>query len=367
MSLLLTTLLGYGLDPSLASPADSIPGQVPAAVVIVSEPLDARRLRGDFEAPGRVLLVFTQDWPRTTERIAEQVLDSGSELGLVREADSSQAAYARVLAKLERRPGAHVEAYPQTVDTAWVRDWGPLQLRRGEQVERSLWLDADQRGREHDDIAPRWLADHHGVDLSALPWALDGGALISDGAGLCVLSLEYLELRGITRDGDHAASAALGQLLAELGCRASALVPTLIDEHTKHVDMIAQFVGPSRLMIATIKDELGGQSEDALRLWAAELGIRQAASALGRSLEIVHVPTPPSEPGSNPRTYVNGLHLADRYLMPSYPELGEAQERDALAAVQEAMGELPVVAIDASEMIAAGGALHCASLGLFVP
>jgi agmatine/peptidylarginine deiminase len=145
------------------------------------------------------------------------------------------------------------------------------------------------------------------------------------------------------------------------------LVPTLLDEHTKHVDMIAQFVGPTRLMIAEIDDALGGQSEDALRLAAAELGIRRAARALGRSLEVIHVPTPPSEPGTNPRTHVNGLRLRDRYLMPTYPSFGEAWERSALAAVRVALGEVPVVAIDASEMIAAGGALHCAALGLFLP
>jgi agmatine/peptidylarginine deiminase len=324
-----------------------------------SEPADARRLRADFEPPSVVLLVSTKDWPRTTERIAEQVLDSGTELGLVREAGSSQAAYTRLLTKLEQRPGARVTAYLGSVDTPWVRDWGPLQLVRG---DRSLWLDADHSSREHDDAATAWLSDQHGVDVAALAWALDGGAFISDGAGLCVLSLEYLEQRGITRDGD---GAQLGQLLGQLGCKASVLVPTLVDEHTKHVDMIAQFVGPTRLMIAEIHN--GGDSEDTLRLRAAELGIRQAAAALGRSLEIIHVPTPPSEPGSNPRTYVNGLRLPDRYLMPSYPELGVATQRRALAAVQLAMGAVPVVAIDASEMIAAGGALHCASLGMFVP
>jgi agmatine/peptidylarginine deiminase len=363
VSSLLTTLLGCGLDPSLASPADAVPGQVPAAVVILSEPVDARRLRGDFEAPARVLLVSTADWPRATERVAEQVLDSGSALALIRESGSSAPAFARLLATLEQRPGADVEGHPGIVDTPWVRDWGPLQLDASE-GHRSLWLDADHHAdaREHDDAAAAWLAGHHGVELATFGWALDGGAFISDGAGLCVLSFEYLELRGIAR-----AEAALGQLLAGLGCRATALVPTLLDEHTKHVDMIAQFVGPTRLMIAEIDDALAGQSEDARRLAAAELGIRQAACALGRSLEVIHVPTPPSEPGQNPRTHVNGLRLRDRYLMPTYPALGEAWERRALAAVREAVGEVPVVAIDATEMIAAGGALHCAALGLFMP
>ncbi|KIG14744.1 Agmatine deiminase [Enhygromyxa salina] len=366
-SLLLTTLLGGTLDPSLLRPADAIPGQVPDAVVVLSEAPDDRRLRGDFEIPGRVLLVFTADWPRATARIAEQVLDSGAGLALVADAGSSPAAYARFVNELTQPSRGRVEAHTDRVDTPWVRDWGPLQLHREGRSPAALWLDAQHPGdgREHDDAAPRWIADHHGVDLLALPWALDGGAFISDGAGLCVLSFEYLELRGITK-GDPVGAAVLGQLLGGLGCRATALIPTLLDEHTKHVDMIAQFVGPNRLMIASIEDP-HGPSEDALRLAAAELGIRQAARALGRSLEIIPVPTPPSTPGHNPRTHVNGLRLADRYLMPGYPELGQDLEDRARAAVQLAVAEVPVVVVDASEMIAAGGAIHCAALGLFVP
>ncbi|WP_181233754.1 agmatine deiminase family protein [Enhygromyxa salina] len=362
-------LLGGALDPDLLRPADAIPGQVPAAAVILSEPPDARRLRADFETPPRVLLVFTQDWPGPIGRIAEQVLASGSGLSLLADVASSPAAYAGFVNELTSRSGGRLEVHTDRVDTPWVRDWGPLQLRRDEQSLASLWLDPDHPsdGREHDDAAPRWLATHHRVELTALPWALDGGAFISDGGGLCVLSLEYLELRGITPGGDPVGGAALGQLLGQLGCRATALVPTLLAEHTKHVDMIAQFVGPSRLMIASIEDELGGRSEDALRLAAAELGIRRAASALGRSLEIIEVPTPPSEAGRNPRTHVNGLRLADRYLMPSYPELSQALQRRARAAVQRAVGEIPVVTIDVSEMITAGGAIHCAALGLFSP
>ncbi|PRP93794.1 Agmatine deiminase [Enhygromyxa salina] len=362
LRLLLATSLGSGFEPGLAAPADSIPGQVPAPVVIHSAPVDGRVLRADFEVPRQVLLVFTQTWPRASAAIAAQVLDSGTRLALVRERDSARLALTRFVTKLERAHGQPITTHADAVDTPWVRDWGPLQLRRA--GGGSLWLDAalDDALRAHDDGAPGWLARHHAVALDALPWAVDGGAFISNGAGLCVLSLDYLDARGVTSDTE-----ALPELLGQLGCRVTAVVPTLVAEHTKHVDMIAQFVGPDRLMVARIVDEPGGASEDALRLEAAERGIRAAAALLdeGVTLDVVHVPTPPSEPGRNPRSYVNGLRLADRYLMPSYPELGPPWQREAQAAVQEAVGELPVVAIDASDMIGAGGAIHCATLGLW--
>lgn len=356
---MLTALLGSGFDPALAAPADAIPGQVPASAVVFAEPRDGRTLRGDFELPERVLVVYTRSWPDATEQIATQVLDSGAQLSMVLEVDSSRSKFTRLLGKLSKQYGERVDAPDAVVDTPWVRDWGPLQLRRG---EHSLWLDADYDDVERiaDDQAPQWLAKRHDVALAELPWALDGGAFVSNGAGLCVLTFEYVEAQGIGWDDGE-----LGRLLGQLGCRATALVPTLVAEQTKHADMIAQFVAPTRVMLAQIIDDVGGRSEDAQRLEAAQLGIRTAARALGFELEVVRVPTPPSRRWQNPRSYVNGLRLADRYLMPSYPELGEAWEADARAAVQRAMEELPVVPIDTSEMIAIGGSIHCASLGLF--
>lgn len=359
LRVLLTALLGSGFDPHLAAPADSIPGQVPTSAVVFAEPPDGRMLRGDFEVPDRVLLVYTRSWPDATEQIATQVLQSGTQLGMLLEVDSSRSKFTRLLGQLGKQHGERVEVLDAVVDTPWVRDWGPLQLRRG---EHSLWLDADYDDAERiaDDQAPQWLAQRHHVALAELPWALDGGAFVSNGAGLCVLTFEYIEAQGISwDDGD------LGGLLDQLGCRATALIPTLVAEQTKHADMIAQFVTPTRVMLAQIIDDVGGHSEDAQRLDAAELGIRTAARALGFELEVVRVPTPPSRRWQNPRSYINGLRLADRYLMPSYPQLGETWEAGARAAVQAAMGELPVVPIDTSEMIAIGGSIHCASLGLF--
>jgi agmatine/peptidylarginine deiminase len=358
LRVLLTALFGSNFDPRLAAPADSIPGQVPAPVVVFAEPGD-RTLRGDFEVPDRVLLVYTRSWPEATERIAEQVLESGTGLAMLLEVDSSRPRFTRLLGQLSREHGDRVEVLDAVVDTPWVRDWGPLQLRRD---DRPLWLDADYDDAERiaDDEAPQWLARQHAIELAELPWALDGGAFVSNGAGLCVLTFEYLDMQGISWDDED-----LGTLLDQLGCRATALVPTLVAEQTKHADMIAQFVAPTRLMLAQIIDDIGGHGEDAQRLEAAELGIRTAAHALGTELEVVLVPTPPSRRGQNPRSYVNGLRLGDRYLMPSYPELGDAWESSARAAVRRAMGDLPVVPIDTSDMIAIGGSIHCAALGLF--
>jgi agmatine/peptidylarginine deiminase len=354
---MLITLLGF--DPQLATPADTIPGQVPAALVIESEPADARVLRGDYEAPDRVLLVFTESWAAATRAIAKQVLESGTDVSIVLEAENPRRKMNRIVSELGREHPARISVFEGSVDTPWVRDWGPIQVVRN---SRPLWLDADydDTDRRLDDQTPVLLGQQFQTEVVELPWPLDGGAFISNGAGLCVLTFEYLEMQGIVWEQDD-----LSGLLSQIGCRATALVPTLVGEATKHADMIAQFVARDRLVMTQLIDDLGGESEDALRLRAAERGILHAAAALGLELEVVHVPTPPARAQSNPRSYVNGLRLADRYLMPSYPELADRWDRDARAAVQRALGDVPVVAIDTTTMIGSGGAIHCSALGLF--
>jgi agmatine/peptidylarginine deiminase len=353
----LIALLGF--DPDLATPADAIPGQVPSTWVIESEPLDARVLRGDYEAPDRVLLVFTETWAAPTRAIAEQVLESGADVTIVLEVENPRWKMDRIVRELGRRYEDRIAVFDGSVDTPWVRDWGPIQVAR---ADRPLWLDADydDANRRQDDQAPVLLGRTFATEVVELPWPLDGGAFISNGAGLCVLTREYLDMQGIVWDERD-----LADLLAQIGCRATALVPTLLGEATKHADMIAQFVAPDQLLMTELIDELDGASEDALRLRAAERGILRAAAALEIELEVVRVPTPPARAQSNPRSYVNGLRLADRYLMPSYPELADHWDRDARAAVQRALGEVQVVPIETSTMIGSGGAIHCSALGLF--
>jgi len=351
---ILAALLSF--DPTLAGAGDAIPEIVPHPLVIHTIPLSDRRLRGDYEVGGRVAMVYTDGWPETLAVLAGQVVQSGAQLVVVREDDSTARAYRRFMADLERSYGARVDGLADSVDTPWIRDWGPIQVERD---ARPLWLDSDYEDDERvrDDVGPQLLASTYRGTLTPLTWALDGGAMVSNGAGLCVLTLEYIEEEELELEADD-----IGAMLARLGCRATALVPTLIHDSTKHADMIMQFTAVDRVMIAEIVGDDDEHGEDSVRMDAAVHGVRLAAAALDLELEVVRVPTPTSE---RSHSFVNGVRLADRYLMPSYPELDETLNLAAWSAVQTAMDEVPVVPIDASELIELGGALHCMMLGLF--
>lgn len=342
----------------LQPPADGVPEAVPRAVILQVEPFDGRVLRGDWESADQVFMVYTEAWMPGLDRIAREILASGTPLGIVVETGNRRRPLERWIAALSGDFGERVDFFDTVVDTPWIRDWGPVQVS----VDAgALWLDSsyEDDDRMRDDQAPQLFAHRYGGEIAELGWAIDGGAFISNGRGLCVLTREYLDNEML----DYAEGREMDALLGELGCRVTVLVPTLVDEDTKHADMIAQFVAPDRVMVAQVDPQR--RLEDAQRLDAAVLGLHRAAALIDLELEVVRVPTPEIEPSGAPRTYVNGLRLRDRYLMPSYPELGETVEREALAAVEWAVRDVPVVPVVTSELIHSGGAIHCAALGVF--
>ncbi|PRQ03098.1 agmatine deiminase family protein [Enhygromyxa salina] len=353
-------LLLATLNPTMDR-ADSIPGLVMRSVVIETERVQQRVLRGDYERPDAVVVVYVDLWPRLLNDVARHVLASDTELSVLYQLDTGRAQARAWVRGLERHTRAYaspgqIEFVEFGTDSIWVRDWGPLQLAELAD-RRALWLDADyiDEDREHDDEAALELARARGAKIAPLPHEIDGGAFISNGEGLCVLTFGYIAFEGYG-EGE------LEDMLGQLGCSVTAIVPTMLREETKHADMIAQFVSPTRVLLAEIDPDL--DLEDSLRLDEAELGLRRAGSVLGLDLEVVRVPTPPTIKNIT-RSYVNGLRLADRFLMPRYPRQPRSIEREAHAAIQGALDGVDVVLVSVAELENLGGAIHCAALGVF--
>lgn len=190
-------------------------------------------------------------------------------------------------------------------------------------------------------------------------WAA-AGALISDGRGLCATTNEYLAENGVEIEREETRR----ELMAQLGCDRLAVVPALLDEPTRHIDMFAQFLGPERVAVASL---LGRNSlENAERMSAVVAALEDAASRAGDPLEIVRVPGLYLGTGQY-RTYLNGLKLQSTFLAPSYSDVPAELETRALSIMSAAMPSSIVVPIAADEMIRHLGAVHCASLGVTWP
>jgi agmatine/peptidylarginine deiminase len=321
-------------------------------VVLVGSEVVHGTMVGDWEPPDAVAIVFTQTWLEAWRQMLDALTRSTNVL-VMREDIASARAMQR---EIDALPPAQQDRVWRTgifVDSPWVRDWGPLQMRDGG-VPR--WLDAPYaEARPWDDMAPRVMAEFMSADVFAIEASIDGGALASNGEGLCVSTLEYFD----AYVGDPT-----GLDLAGLGCHVLALVPALRDEPTMHIDLLLQFVEPGVVALAEIDQEQ--DPDNAMRLSTAAATLKDAAATMRRPLSIERVPMPAPR-GELFRSYTNFFRTADSVLIPSYDRVDEALEDAAHDVLQSIMPEARFVPIPSERMTAEGGAIHCLTLGLHLP
>ena len=318
----------------------------------VSEELPAFQ-RGDWEPPDTLMLVYEQDWHASLSLLVELAK---------REVDVTLVAKSRAEASDARSlwpPGStNVRVLNLPLDTPWVRDFGPLQLRgdRGE----LWWLDpkySDERAQ--DDRLPELVAELFEVPLVEAPFSLDGGGLSSNGRGLCAMTdMSFYDLQIAMEE-----PAVQDETLRALGCQALVVTPAIPNEPTGHIDMLVQFVAPDRALVAYSAEEHGlGPAEVEHAVDVALEAILAGAQALGQPLEVVRVPLVVQKDLFY--SYVNGVGLDRQYFAPSFASVPQSVENAAHLQLQSALPQHQVFPIDAELMAARGGALHCVTLGL---
>lgn len=346
--LLWETLIGF-LILAIAAPAT----MSPAPVIVERQTPSTRVLRGDWEPPDVVALVFSPALLLALDPIA-QAAGQDTEVLVLAAAADAQAASIWFDGLARDWPSAGLLISP--VNTSWIRDFGPLQVDDGS--GRSIWLDPLYFGdRPLDDEIPELLAKTFHVALETLDVAIEGGGLISNGNGACAMSFASLMDTGLL-DQPHDA---LDHFLGAIGCETLAVVSTPEDEPTGHIDMFAQFVGPNVAIVADV--DRGRRPIEANQLDLVAAGLTEAAAQLGQRLRVVRVPMPISEDGAY-RSYINGLRLARSFLTPSYADVPPSEQRAAYDALGAAMPRVRLVAVPADVLAENDGVVHCASLGL---
>ncbi len=332
---------------------EGLPSPPVPAVLRVAAP--GRTLRGDWEPAHEVAVVYTRAWPQTARQLTEAIAATTPVL-IVREDDVEPREVRQWWRTLA--PGARdrVQILDVRVNSPWIRDYGPF-LSRDDRGER-VWVDAEYDNRRtRDDSLPSTLGDRRPERVDDYPDWIEGGAFISNGEGLCLATIEYFDLRGPSL----ADSTGMAALQRALGCQVLALVPSLQTDPTNHADMMAQFLSPTRVLVAGSKRD----DDDARVLRELEVTLERAAASLGKRLEFVRVPARYARDGSF-RSYVNGLQIAGRYLMPTYGRWDEV-DRQAHAALSMGLEGIEIVPVSAALPGANGGALHCMTLGLDAP
>lgn len=258
-------------------------------------------------------------------------------------------------------PGVAVLPMPQ--DDSWTRDTGPTFLVDGEgrpaggvDWRFNGWGEAYPDHGQDARMAARIL-EHLGQSRFASTLVTEGGALHVDGEGTCLACTP--SVLDPKRNPGMTAAEAEAELRAFLGVEKVVWLPAGLasDETGGHVDNLACFARPGLVLAATTADRA---DPDHAALAENLAALKGATDARGRPLEVVALPQP------RPRTRADGRRLAPSYVnfyLPNggvvLPGFEDPADGAALRAIAAAFPDRKAVQVEALDIVAGGGGIHC--------
>ncbi len=297
--------------------------------------------------------------PNVFAEIVEALHDRITLVGIVSCEDEER--MARAMLEQHRLPPHAVRFLTMPLDSMWIRDYGPLVVRRADGTFvladfDYVIADSDIQ-RPLDDALPAALSQWLRLPLAHVPLRLEGGNLLTNGAGLAVTTTAVLDRNADTLPDANAIAA----LFAEYaGFDQWVALPTLSGESTGHVDVFVTLVAPDLAVVARYdpaQDPINAQILD------------DAADALARvqtpcgPMRIRRIDTP-APTGGLFYSYTNVVFANGVLLVPVYSEVDPIQQQRALDLYSELLPDWKILPIRADLLAVQDGQLHCITLSL---
>ncbi|MGK2922862.1 MAG: agmatine deiminase family protein [Methyloceanibacter sp.] len=320
------------------------PEWAPQKAIWTAWPADAAEWNGDLETPRRDVAAMVRALaPTNTVRL------------LVNGAKAEASARAAL--------GNDAEILSAKYGDVWLRDTGPLFARGPEGVVALRFKTNGWGGKfdlEGDDTVGGDIARFSGTPTTSFDFVLEGGAIDHDGDGTILTTRQTL--LNANRNGWSKEDAETA-LRTALNAKAILWIDEgLAGDHTDgHVDNIARFVAPGRVVCQTPADD---DDPNAATLDAIATRLEGAVDAKGRRLDVVRIPSPGRVVNAHgeiaPASHLNFVIANGVVIVPVY---GTATEEAALAGLQAVFPDRKVIGLPAFGLlgagIAGGGAFHC--------
>ncbi len=298
---------------------------------------------------------LAEEWPGYLERaqaqiaaFASAVADSGQAVRLLVRDDASERAAQTLVSErvtLERRIYGDI----------WLRDTGPLVvLDDGERVACRFGFNGwgGKYEMPGDETIGAEIARDAKLPVRTSTMILEGGAVDGDGTGLAVTTEQCL--LNPNRNPGLSRAQIDAELARTLGLeRMVWLGDGLINDHTDgHVDNLARFVGPNRLVVP----EATGADDPNAAIYADA-----AARALDAGLEVVRIPSPgliERDGAIEPASYVNFAITTHLVVVPTF---GSPHDEAGVAAIAAQFPDRATIGLPGDAVLAGGGGFHCAS------
>ena len=233
--------------------------------------------------------------------------------------------------------GSGVEVVRAQFGDIWLRDTGPIFVKRGEETVAAAFRFNGWGGKyvlDDDDLVPEQIAAAAGTPRLEHDLVLEGGAVDSDGLGALLTTRQCLLNPNRNKGWTEAkAEAALGEAL---GARKVLwLGQGLANDHTDgHVDNLARFVAPG-LVACPVGAGRDDPNTDAYG--EAARVIASATDARGTPIQVMRLPSPgrilDGEGNVVPASHMNFIIANDAVIMPVYEETVSPLALEALGSI----------------------------------
>ena len=271
--------------------------------------------------------------------------------------------------------GPGVEVVELAIDDSWFRDTGPIYVLddAGERVATDWKFNSwGQKFLPYADdaAAAERFATSAGHPVRSIDMVFEGGSITGDGDGTLVTTTQCL--MHPNRNPTMTRIEIEAMLRTELGTERTIWLPhglALDDDTDGHVDNIAAFAAPGRLVLQGCDDP---DEPDWLRLGVDRRVAQGALDARGRALDVVTVPVLPFsevDRGDGPERvvvpYLN-YYIGNGFVL--VPTCGHAADADMVALIAEQYPGREAVALDVGAILAGGGGgIHCITQQLPAP
>jgi len=334
------------------------------------------RLPAEWEPQSAILLAWPHagtDWAERLGEVEDTVIALVAAIArfepvLLCVADDDVEAYARARLSSARIDMARVRFLTVAYDDTWLRDSGPITLR-DEASGRFRLLDfrftgwGGKFGAAQDDLLVERLHEAGTFiksDRQSIDFALEGGAIDTDGAGTLLTTWQCLHERHPTLDRET-----LTRRLAEWlhQDRVLWLDHGYLegDDTDAHVDTLARFAAPDAIVFQACDDPTDSHHAE-LRAMGDEIAALRTRDGAPYRLFPLPWARPIIDEGRRlAASYANFLIVDGAVLMPAYDDPADAVAAEVLA---RAFPGREIVQVPCRALIWQNGSLHCQTMQL---
>jgi agmatine/peptidylarginine deiminase len=340
---------------------------------------DATRFPAEWEPQAAVLIAWPHEKTDWAERLGE-VEDTYVALvaaitrfqpAIVVVADDDLQTYAEARLRSARVDLAQVRFVHAEYDDTWLRDSGPITLRDGEghvllDFRFTGWGGKFEATRDDQLVQALQATGLFGdARREQIDFALEGGAIDTDGAGSLLTTWQCLHERHPRSSRDQLSARLTGWLKQD---RVLWLDHGYLegDDTDAHVDTLARFASEDAIVFQAC-DDPGDPHHAELQAMAGELVALRTRD--GQPYRLFPLPWPrPIHDGDRrlAASYANFLIVNGAVLMPAYGNTPEESRADAAAAqvLAKAFPGREVVPVPCRPLIWQNGSLHCITMQL---